>query len=99
MSAPTSSPRAPVHRKSAIAMLMVAGGLATAMPVQADPDPANTTIETANKAIIPCVKTKNRTLAPCVKTRIAPVAIAPCVKTKTGAIAPCVKTKTVVTAP
>lgn len=94
MTAASSASRTATHRKSAIAMLMVAGGLATAIPVQADPDPANTTIEKSNKAIVPCVKTKTGALAPCVKTRTAPVAIAPCVKTKTGAIAPCVKTKT-----
>lgn len=74
-------------------MLMVVGGLATALPAQANPDTASVATQAAAKEIAPCVKTKTRGLAPCVKTKGTPGGIAPCVKTKTGAIAPCVKTK------
>lgn len=79
--------------KSAIAMLMVAGGLAAALPAQANPDPASVAAQAATKEIVPCVKTKTHGLAPCVKTKGTPGSIIPCIKNKTGAIAPCVKTK------
>lgn len=101
MTAPTSAVLASSHRKSAIAMLLLAGGLTSAMPARAQVNLEVTPAanEASDKKIVPCVKNKTRGLAPCVKTRSAPGGIAPCVKTKTGAIAPCVKTKTVVTAP
>jgi hypothetical protein len=101
MTAPTSSILARSHRKSAIALLLVAGGLTAAMPARAQIDPSIKPVanEASDKKIIPCIKNKTRGLTPCVKTRNVPGAIVPCVKTKTGAIAPCVKTKTVVTAP
>lgn len=101
MSTPSTPRRAAAPRNSAIALLMVAGGLAAAMPVQAqiDPNLAPATTEAANKEIVPCVKNKTRVLAPCVKNRTSPGTVLPCFKTKTGAIAPCVKTKTPVAAP
>ncbi len=99
MSALTISQGATARRKSAIALLMVAGGLAAALPVLANPASAPVAGGAASKEILPCFKNKTRELAPCVKTRGAPGAIVPCVKTKTGAIAPCVKTKALVTTP
>lgn len=80
------------NQKSAIAMMMVAGGLASAIPVQATTVVDPPVADASNKSIVPCVKTKAGGLAPCVKTRAG--GIAPCVKTKAGGIAPCVKTKT-----
>lgn len=88
------------RRTSALAMLLVAGGLAAALPARANPVEAPATGgETAAKAVIPCVKAKTRGLAPCVKSKTG--LIVPCVKTrnKTGAIAPCVKTKLPAAAP
>ena len=101
MTAPTSAVLERSHRKSAIAMLLVAGGLVSAVPARAqvNPDVAPVANEASDKKIIPCVKNKTRTLAPCVKNRNTPGAIIPCIKTKTGAIVPCVKTKAVVTVP
>jgi hypothetical protein len=64
MNALSTSRRAAAHRKSAIAMLMVAGGLAAAMPVRAAPEAENTPIETANKAVVPCAKTETVATAP-----------------------------------
>lgn len=85
------------NRKSAVAMLMVAGGLCAAMPTQASPDPAHAVESTTTPEIAPCVKTRTRGIAPCVKTKspVKPGAIVPCVKTKAGALAPCVKTKAI----
>lgn len=79
------------NRSSAIAMMIVAGGLATAIPATAAPVATPAVSDAKAKEIVPCVKTKVGGLAPCVKTRDGQ--IAPCVKTKTGDIAPCVKTK------
>lgn len=87
----TTHPNLQVRRKTAMAMLLVAGGLAAALPARANPVEAPATGEAAPKAVIPCVKNKTRGLAPCVKSKTG--LIVPCVKTKTGAIAPCVKTK------
>ncbi len=80
-------------------MLMVAGGLATALPAQANPGPTTVAAEAQAKEIVPFVKAKTRGLAPCVKTRSTPGGNIPCVKTKTGAIAPCVKNKAPATDP
>lgn len=79
------------NRSSAIAMMIVAGGLATAIPALAAPVAAPPVSDAKTKEIAPCVKTRAGGLAPCVKNRGGE--IAPCVKTKTGDIAPCVKTK------
>ncbi|MES2948271.1 MAG: hypothetical protein V4858_06995 [Pseudomonadota bacterium] len=99
MSTPSNTRGSTARRKSAIALLMVAGGLAAALPVQANPGSAPVAGDAANREILPCFKNKTRELSPCFKTRGAPGAIAPCAKTKTGAIAPCVKTKALVTTP
>jgi hypothetical protein len=80
------------NHKSAIAMMMVAGGLATAIPAMASTVVEPPVADAAGKAIVPCVKTKGGGIAPCVKTRAG--GLIPCVKTKGGGIAPCVKTKT-----
>lgn len=79
------------NHKSAVAMMMVAGGLAAATPLKAEPVAAPA--DASTKTLAPCVKNRVGGIAPCVKTRVGE--IVPSVKTKTGAITPCVKTKAV----
>lgn len=74
------------NRKSAIAMMMVAGGLAAAIPALAATVVEPVVSEASAKGIAPCVKTKAG-------------GIAPRVKTKKGELAPCVKVKGLVADP
>ena len=90
---------AALQYKSALALLLVSGGLLAAAPAQAqiNPDVRPESAKATDRSLIPCVKSKNPSIAPCVKNKHGD--IVPCVKNKTGGIAPCVKTKTIAPAP
>ena len=74
-------------RKSALALMMVAGGLVAAAPALTTPAFAQST----KAAVGPCAKTRKGAVGPCMKTRKG--VVAPCMKTRKGLVAPCAKTK------
>lgn len=95
------------NRSSAVAMMIVAGGLAVAVPARAhaaetsgvNEDLVKSTARCDKKIgnIAPCVKTKAGGLAPCVKTKADDLALR--AKPKTAVIVPCIKNKGAVVAP
>ena len=78
-----------MNHKSAIALLFVAGGLATAVSAVAADVPALPASQADGNPPARGAKTKIGELQPCIKAKAG--GLAPCVKNKT--IHPCIKTK------
>lgn len=84
------------NRSSAVAMMIVAGGLAVAVPARAHAAETSGVNEDLVKSTARCDK-KIGNIAPCVKTKADDLALR--AKPKTAVIVPCIKNKGAVVVP
>ena len=73
------------YRKSAVAMMLVAGGLAAAVSATTVPAYAQSDEGTIAE-VTPCIKTRENEVTPCIKTRD----VTPCIMPR-GDVTPCIK--------